>query len=186
MCPSTSPLPTNRPTTDHPTLQSPCQPTSQSISHAHSLHTPLLPQGKWCAVDPEKCTRFAGYIGVDSVNKFAFDYCDVLAPSLKARPSCKPWSVAEWEQCGGKSNCTEWGCMDEQWAGACCAKGLECRRQDSYYVRRGRGVGAGLSGSKVVNCDLRSAVRSDVECSIACAWVAACQGVVVLCEQAPW
>jgi len=93
------------------------------------------PLGAWCAVDPEKCARFAGYVGVDPVNTWAFDYCNAEAPSLAAKRdgTCKPWSIGEWGQCGGKSSCTDWGCADEQWAGACCASGLECRRQDPYF-----------------------------------------------------
>jgi hypothetical protein len=93
------------------------------------------PLGTWCAVDPQECGRFAGYVGLDPVNTVAFDYCTSLAPALQPRPAgaCKRAPLPEWSQCGGKGNCTEWGCADEAWAGACCSGGLQCKKVDAYY-----------------------------------------------------
>lgn len=73
-------------------------------------------------------------MGNDPVNTWAYDYCTVKAPAMGEKgDACRPNVIPEWGQCGGKSNCTEWGCADEQWAGACCTQGLECRRQDDYF-----------------------------------------------------
>lgn len=114
------------------------------------------PGGAWCAVDPEKCPRFAGWVGQDAVNTWAWDYCmdevkAPAAPSAPAAPAPEPdvqacvKDIPLWGQCGGTSNCSEWGCADQQWAGACCEPGLECRRQDAYWwqcVERHAPVGA--------------------------------------------
>jgi hypothetical protein len=108
------------------------------------------PLGDWCAVDPERCERFAGYVSnpVNPVNAFAFDYCNTeRPPALSAkRDGCTGERIGEWHQCGGKSGCRGWGCADEPWGGACCAEGLECRRQDAFYwqcVRPGTRLNTG-------------------------------------------
>jgi hypothetical protein len=88
-------------------------------------------------VDPDRCTRFAGYAGVDDqANTLAYDYCASEAPTLAPRGGgCAPERMPQWGQCGGKSNCTAWGCADAAWPGACCAPGLECARIDAYYYQ---------------------------------------------------
>jgi hypothetical protein len=89
--------------------------------------------GTWCPIDPEKCDRFAGYVQVNVSTQVAFDYCAAEPPAMQWKDGCRGPRIAEWDQCGGKSNCTEWGCADAVWAGACCAAGLECHRQHAYY-----------------------------------------------------
>jgi len=93
------------------------------------------PLGSWCAIDPESCGQFAGYLGSEPASTFAFDYCtSKRPPALNRKQSgCRTGAIGEWGQCGGKSGCTEFGCADAKWQGACCRAGLECRRQDAYY-----------------------------------------------------
>jgi hypothetical protein len=42
-----------------------------------------------------------------------------------------------YDQCGGKSNCTQsgLGCVNAAWPGTCCPRGSECRMQDAFYYQ---------------------------------------------------
>lgn len=92
--------------------------------------------GAWCPVDPEACAKFAGYVHVDASNLMAFDYCDAEPPAMRAKDgTCRGPRLSEWAQCGGKGNCTEWGCADADWRGACCGDGLACERLNAYYYQ---------------------------------------------------
>jgi len=46
-----------------------------------------------------------------------YDYCFSAAPSSLRNPSTCESIVGEFQQCGGKSNCTEYGCADVAWPG---------------------------------------------------------------------
>ncbi len=120
------------------------------------------PLGAWCPVDPAKCDRFAGHVGVDPVKPWAFDYCGAEAPSTpKFSGACKLWVVPAAGQCSGQSNCTNYACAGEQWQGACCVAGPEPRRPDAHSrqsvragtaadlaaVRSGSGDGAAAPSS---------------------------------------
>ncbi len=64
-----------------------------------------------------------------------FDYCTAVETPVSAPGACLA-EVAHYQQCGGKSNCTDWGCSDAPWAGACCAREdpeLVCTRQNQFY-----------------------------------------------------
>lgn len=63
----------------------------------------------------------------------SYDYCLTAPKAPKADSSICSLHLPEFEQCGGKSNCSDWGCYDGVWAGACCVHGTLCVRQNPYY-----------------------------------------------------
>jgi hypothetical protein len=92
--------------------------------------------GAWCPVDPTACDTFAGYVNIDADTQLAFDYCAAEPASMRPRTGCRHGPrIPTWGQCGGKSNCTGWGCYDGAWPGACCEDGLECRRLNAFYYQ---------------------------------------------------
>ncbi|GBF96277.1 hypothetical protein Rsub_09072 [Raphidocelis subcapitata] len=94
------------------------------------------PLGPWCIVDSDRCERFAGYAGVDEAYAAPFDYCGSTAPTPAPRGGgCAPERVPQWGQCGGKADCSEWGCADAAWPGACCVPGMVCARIHAYYYQ---------------------------------------------------
>lgn len=64
-----------------------------------------------------------------------YDYCNSAPLSARRDPSVCTDRVSEYEQCGGKSHCTAYGCADEVWPGVCCPSGLTCHRQNAYYYQ---------------------------------------------------
>ena len=61
----------------------------------------------------------------------SYDYCLNAAPTPDPLPCMVP--LAEYDQCGGKTNCTDYGCKDAAWPSACCPIGLVCNREDPFY-----------------------------------------------------
>jgi hypothetical protein len=41
--------------------------------------------------------------------------------------------LGEYDQCGGKSKCTDYGCKDAAWPSTCCPIGTVCEKQDQFY-----------------------------------------------------
>lgn len=66
-----------------------------------------------------------------NLQTIAYDYCDVHYRQAPA-DICGVL-LDHFSQCGGKSNCTDFGCVDAPWSGACCARGLTCVRQHAFY-----------------------------------------------------
>ncbi|KAF6260820.1 hypothetical protein COO60DRAFT_1700160 [Scenedesmus sp. NREL 46B-D3] len=90
------------------------------------------PMGPWCAVDPATCDRFAGEInGQESNETLGYDYCSTMF--RHPEPNSCAAVLSEYDQCGGKSKCSDYGCQDEAWPGACCPQGTKCYRQDLFY-----------------------------------------------------
>jgi len=93
------------------------------------------PLGPWCAIDPNTCPSFAGQLTLPGSLVVNYDYCE-SAPLWERRDNTTCTDhVVEFGQCGGKSNCTEYGCKDAPWAGVCCPKGLTCVRQNMFYYQ---------------------------------------------------
>uniref|UniRef100_A0A383VIB2 CBM1 domain-containing protein n=1 Tax=Tetradesmus obliquus TaxID=3088 RepID=A0A383VIB2_TETOB len=92
------------------------------------------PMGPWCAVDPATCDRFAGEIdGQERNETLGYDYCN--NKFRHPEPNSCAAVLQEFDQCGGKSKCSDFGCEDEPWPGACCPQGTRCYRQDSFYYQ---------------------------------------------------
>jgi hypothetical protein len=47
--------------------------------------------------------------------------------------ACRLGQLPAWSQCGGKSSCSGWGCLDGAWSGQCCSPGTVCERQHSFF-----------------------------------------------------
>lgn len=71
-------------------------------------------------MDPTVCDAFAGELKVPgSDSLISYDYCFSPSPSSRINGSACNVMKAEFEQCGGKSKCTEFGCGDRAWSGEC-------------------------------------------------------------------
>lgn len=62
-----------------------------------------------------------------------YDYCN--NKFRHPEPNSCAAVLQEFDQCGGKSKCSDFGCEDEPWPGACCPQGTRCYRQDSFYYQ---------------------------------------------------
>jgi hypothetical protein len=62
-----------------------------------------------------------------------YDYCH--NKFRHPEPNSCAAVLQEFDQCGGKSKCSDFGCEDEAWPGACCPQGTRCYRQDPFYYQ---------------------------------------------------
>ena len=57
----------------------------------------------------------------------------MLNPNKTPRARAHTHTSAPTTYAGGKRDCSDWGCGDEQWDGACCEGTLQCARQSADY-----------------------------------------------------
>jgi hypothetical protein len=62
-----------------------------------------------------------------------YDYCTTRF--RHPEPNTCAAVLKEFDQCGGKSKCSDFGCEDDAWPGACCPQNTRCYRQDSFYYQ---------------------------------------------------
>lgn len=62
-----------------------------------------------------------------------YDYCN--KKYRHPEPNSCAAVLKEFDQCGGKSKCSDFGCQDAPWPGACCPHGTKCHRQDAFYYQ---------------------------------------------------